>query len=116
MPNIHYINPVGYWFLSNGVKFYIFLISAVICFFLFTNDCNAQRAAGEGSVVNSIGQAAAPIVKEAYKRVEKRSGAVQVLSNAVGEAKPLIEKAIPIVQKGFKIGKKILKILKKILR
>ena len=96
-----------------------FCVILAVLFFFISETCFSQRAAEESSVIakgKNVAQAAAPIAKDIYKRVENRNGVVQSVGNAVEEAKPLIEKAIPIVQKGFRIGKKILKILKKILR
>lgn len=98
------------------MKFCIFL---VVMFFFISDDCFAQRTAGESPVITgakNVAKAAVPIVADGYQRMESRSGVVRALSKTVGEAKPMIEKAIPVVQKGLVIGKNILKILKKILR
>jgi len=88
-------------------------------FFFISDDCFAQRAAGESPIIagaKNVVRAATPAAIATYQRMESRSTVVKNISNLAGEAIPLVEKAAPIVRKGVVIGKKILKVLKKILR
>ena len=101
---------------NTKIKFSFIL---VVVLFLIPRFCFSQRAAGEGTIgsgAKNVARAAAPIIKDAYKRVESNSQVVKGIENIAGQAVPFVEKAAPIIHKGFIIGKKILKILKKILR
>lgn len=100
---------------NSKIKFFIFLVCAT----LFSMQCFSQRISRESPVVNkakNIIKAAAPIVKNGYQRIEKRSGTLRAISSLVAEANPVMDKAIPIIKNGFKIGKKVILILKKVLR
>ena len=101
---------------NTKIKFSVIL---VVMLFLISHVSFSQRAAGEGSIgsgAKNVARAAAPIIKDAYKRVESNSHVVKGIENIAGRAVPFVEKAAPIIHKGFVIGKKILKVLKKILR
>ena len=101
---------------NSGIKFFIFLISAITIFFLFQEDLFAQRPAVESKIVSRAVEAVTPVAKNVYNRMKSRFSSSESIGRKVDEAKPFVQKAVPIIRKGFSIGKKILKILKKILR